>query len=119
MRKTDTTENTQKDKRGETEKVITCRYLTQITAMEKRTSFDKNNNRMAFFGKYREIFLDRLLAMSMKTSLQPVCLTINDIQMPTMDSNKSISKESRNKPMSNGKENAEYQTKIQNLRYHR
>ena len=45
---------------------------------------------------------------SKKESIQPVCLTSNDMWMPNMVSYKSISKEALNKPTSYWKENAKW-----------
>ena len=56
--------------------------------------------------KYREPRLDRHISMSLKMkSLQPLCLTNRhaDVQYGL---EQKLSKEAKNKPMSNGKENA-------------
>ena len=63
------------------------------------------------FEKYREIFLDRHLPMSLKRKIFNQCVLPAVTWMPNMVSYKSISKETRNKPTSYGKENANVKLK--------
>ena len=62
------------------------------------------------FGKYRKLFLDRHLQMSVEGKVSNQCDS-KDIWMLNVVSYKSISKETWNRPTSHGKENAKCQAK--------
>ena len=95
MTNIDTTDNIQM-KGTDIEKVTNNRHLGQI-AMENRTKQEVSIRIKAgwsVFRKYREIFLDRYLLMSLKKKVFNQCVfTSNDIWIPDMVSHKSISKE--------------------------
>ena len=104
MTNIDTTDNIQIDG-TEIEKVTNYKYLGQTIAIANRTKKDfsiRIKTGWSVFGKYRDIFLDRHLPMSLKRKI----FTSTDIRMPNMVSHKSICKETRNEPTSHGKENA-------------
>ena len=108
MTNIDTTDNIQING-TEIEKVTNYKYLGQTIAMENRTKQEVSIRIKAgwsVFGKYREIFLDRHLPISLKRKVFNQCVLPAITWMPNMVSHKSISKETRNKPTSCGKENA-------------
>ena len=76
MTNIDTTDNVQINGR-EIEKVTNYEYLRQITAMENSTKQEVSIRIKAgwsVFGKYREIFLDRHLPMSLKRKVFNQCV---------------------------------------------
>ena len=87
MTNVDTTDNIQIN-RTEIEKVTNYKYLGQTITMENRTKQEVSIRIKAgwsVFGKYREIFLDRYLSMSLKRKVFNQCVfTSNDIWMPNM-----------------------------------
>ena len=76
MRNIDTTDNIQ-IKGTAMEKVTTYEYLGQTTAMENSTKQEVSiriKGGWSVFGKYREIFLDRQLPMSLKRKVFNQCV---------------------------------------------
>ena len=108
MTNIDTTDNIQING-TEIEKVTNYKYLGQTIAMENSTKQEVSIRIKAgwsVFGKYREIFLDRHLPMSLKRKVCNQCvLPAVTYGCQTRSLTKSISKETRNKLTSYGKEN--------------
>ena len=92
----------------EIEKFTNYEYLGQAIAMENGTKqvLIRIKAEWSVFGKYREIFLDRHLPMSLERKVLNQCVLPAMRWMPNMVSHKSISKETWNKPTSHEKENA-------------
>ena len=95
----------------EIEKVTNYKYLGQTIEMENSTKQEVSIRIIAgwsIFGKYREIFLNRHLPMSLKRKVSNQCvLPAMTYGCQTRSLTKAlISKETRNKPTSYGKENA-------------
>ena len=116
MTSIDTTDNIQING-TEIEKVTNYKYLGQTIAMENSTKQEVSIRIKAgwtVFGKYREIFLGRYFPMSLNRKVFNQCVLPAMTWMTNMVSHKSISKETRNKSTSYGRENAECQAERQN-----
>ena len=96
MTNIDTTDNIQIDGTG-IEKATNYECLEQTIAVDKRTMQEVSIRMKAgwsIFGKIqRDLSGQAPSHESIKKSLQPVCLTSNDIRMPNMVPHKSIRKE--------------------------
>ena len=111
MTNIDTTDNIQING-TDIENVTNYKHLGQTLAMENSTKQEVSIRIKAgwsVLGKYRELFLDRHLPVSLKRNVFKQCVlpsTSNDIWLPNMVSHKSISKETWNNLASHGKENS-------------